>query len=700
MKGVELRTLRARRLSSAAGFYFGLLAVSASAFAAQGEALDASDATTDTADDSAAASPDEGDGTRANEPKPSDSTALPPFEKVELDAAMRAYQKALEKKGLGAGERLTREAIGEELRKIEEKLSQGRRDEAIADLVYLVENPRFDAFRKLDEGRAAAFLLGDALGSAGAVSLARKYFAPLLAEPKNGDLWFRRAVRSLVDLGLEYPSSAPILEEIGAHDAELSEELRSDRDYLAGRHAERSGKPAEALRHYAKVTPRGRFWAQANYLSGLIEVSGGRFKEGEAFFCKVADPKVTPKQAAVFGGNDFFQVRDMSRLALGRVAHEQYRFDDSRYYYYLVPHDSDRLPEALYESATSRYEAKDYDGARELVDELNALERSHVYEDEVYIFDAYVDLASCEFATAEAKLKKFMVRYGPVRDTARRLARDPKALVLFVDAIETNADPANSGVGAPPDVARSLAMLLRVDPSYGAASRKRAEIEHQLSGLGLALDEMSELERRISNPKEVMARKAEPLSGSRDEKLERLKSEVSEVSRLLRDARGSSADPKKLEPLERELETLQLKLDAATAARAVANRSAGKADSPADLALLLKQDRRRAQALVQAAEVARARLEKEQLGLARDALERLDKRMSRLLRRARLGRVETVLGKKRALEVEIEALSQGLLPRDAVDSLDAARYLQDDEEYWPFDGEDWEDEYVGGEGLR
>jgi DNA repair exonuclease SbcCD ATPase subunit len=273
-------------------------------------------------------------------------------------------------------------------------------------------------------------------------------------------------------------------------------------------------------------------------------------------------------------------------------------------------------------------------------------------------------------------------------------------LVLFVDAIETNADPANSGVGAPPDVARSLAMLLRVDPSYGAASRKRAEIEHQLSGLGLALDEMSELERRISNPKEVMARKAEPLSGSRDEKLERLKSEVSEVSRLLRDARGSSADPKKLEPLERELETLQLKLDAATAARAVANRSAGKADSPADLALLLKQDRRRAQALVQAAEVARARLEKEQLGLARDALERLDKRMSRLLRRARLGRVETVLGKKRALEVEIEALSQGLLPRDAVDSLDAARYLQDDEEYWPFDGEDWEDEYVGGEGLR
>jgi len=35
-----------------------------------------------------------------------------------------------------------------------------------------------------------------------------------------------------------------------------------------------------------------------------------------------------------------------------------------------------------------------------------------------------------------------------------------------------------------------------------------------------------------------------------------------------------------------------------------------------------------------------------------------------------------------------------------VDSLDAARYLKDSEEYWPFEGDDWPDEYVGGEGLR
>ncbi|HEY2513040.1 MAG TPA: hypothetical protein VGI39_19365, partial [Polyangiaceae bacterium] len=93
----------------------------------------------------------------------------------------------------------------------------------------------------------------------------------------------------------------------------------------------------------------------------------------------------------------------------------------------------------------------------------------------------------------------------------------------------------------------------------------------------------------------------------------------------------------------------------------------------------------------------RVQVEAQQLGLAKDALVRLDRRLSRLLRRARLGRIESVLGRKRALEVEIEAINAGVLPADAVDSLDAARYLQDGEEYWPFEGDVWPDEFVGGE---
>ena len=43
----------------------------------------------------------------------------------------------------------------------------------------------------------------------------------------------------------------------------------------------------------------------------------------------------------------------------------------------------------------------------------------------------------------------------------------------------------------------------------------------------------------------------------------------------------------------------------------------------------------------------------------------------------------------------MEAIQAGYLPKDAIDSLDAARYLRDTEEYWPFEGDDWPDEFVG-----
>ncbi len=45
-------------------------------------------------------------------------------------------------------------------------------------------------------------------------------------------------------------------------------------------------------------------------------------------------------------------------------------------------------------------------------------------------------------------------------------------------------------------------------------------------------------------------------------------------------------------------------------------------------------------------------------------------------------------------------MSAGYFPKDALDSLDAARYLRDSEEYWPFEGDDWPDEFLGSEGLK
>lgn len=612
-------------------------------------------------------------------------------------SALRAYQKALQNKQLAATTPLSTQLLREELNRIEQKLNDGRRDEAIGDLVYLVESDRFEPFSQGEEGRAARFLLGDALGRAGAYQPARGYLLPLLVGDAS-DLWYRRSVRSLVDIGLGSGDPEPFVAALGSLPAGTPAELVGDVNYLRGRSHERKREYQAALGEYAKVGERSRFWAQATYLSGLIEVERGRLRQGENLFCRVAEPKLTPRLAPVFGGDNFFRVRDLARLGLGRVAHEQYRFDDARYYYYLVPRDSDHVSEALYETATTRYEAKDYDGAREAMDELKSFQQNHVYEDEAWLLDAYIDLAACRFPSADAKLSEFLKRYEPVRDAARRVAGDASAVGRLVESVRTGGDPSAAGLGVPARTAQALAALLRVDRRYALATRRLAQLDHQLSGLRGAMGELDEARRRLAAPDQVRPQMAAPLSQSSAERRARAEAQIAELRRLIREAETSRASSEALAGLKREAEALELRARALSVVAPSGVPASGGEEQ--DLAALLAADRERASALHRSAAAARSRVESEQTRLAHDALLRLDLRLSRLLRRGRLGRIETVLGKKRALELEVEALSQGLLPQSVVDSLEAERYMRDDEEYWPFDGEDWEDEYVGGEGLR
>ena len=155
--------------------------------------------------------------------------------------------------------------------------------------------------------------------------------------------------------------------------------------------------------------------------------------------------------------------------------------------------------------------------------------------------------------------------------------------------------------------------------------------------------------------------------------------------------RGKPAAPE-LEQLKQELDRLEARgraFEAAEPARGAeaAHRPAGSDASPRAVA------RRGRSVQARGSTRARPRARKllaQQSSSARRRSIALDQRLSRLLRRARLGRIETVLGKKRALELEIEALSEGFLPPGRRRFAGSGALPADDEEYWPFDGEDWD----------
>jgi len=503
-------------------------------------------------------------------------------------AAMRAYQTALAAQKLGATAPLSRDGVASALATAEQKLDDGRRDEAIGDLVFLVESPRFEPFRELDEGRNAVLLLGDALGRAGAYDPARAYLVPLL-DKNPPDIWARRAARSLVDFGLDSDHPQVFVDDLKKMGAGIPDELAGDIWYLTGRTEQRAGRDDTALAALSRVSQRSRFWAQATYLQGLVQVGRGRLKEGEQQFCKVADVKQTPREALAFGGGDFFQVRDMARLGLGRVAHEQYRFDDARYYYYLVPNDSERLPEALYESANSRYEAKDYRGARDLLDEMRSRGDKSRYEDEVWVFDAYVDLALCQFPKADEKLRRFIKQYEPVRDAARRTAGDPRALGDLVGAVQTGADPESLGTRGDAEPLRAIGANLRADPDFGVATRRLAELDHEMSGLRQSMSALDDAKLRLVSSKEVRPRAETLLGGTPAERSERLDSQLAEVRRLINQVKASGGHAADIEQLEQQLAGLEARArDASQAERPAVGEVTG---APASLPDLVLSDR-------------------------------------------------------------------------------------------------------------
>ncbi len=612
-------------------------------------------------------------------------------------AALRAYHAALLARRLGPQD-LRMEDVSGRVAEGERLMGAGRVDEAIARLGEIVEHPQFQLYADSQEGRAAVFRLGDALAIAGIDDPARAYLRSLLGDKGTwGDAWARRAVRRLVDIALESGEFSVVAKDLARVPPSAPEEVRGEIAYMNGREREGAGDPDGALTQYASITQRCRFWAEATYLSALIQVERGNYKDGENLLCRVADPKRSATTMPVFADEKFFAVRDLARLGLGRIAHEPGRNDDARYYYYLVPRDSDRLAEALYEAATTRYEKKDYEGAHELLDELSALGTHHRYEDEASVLGAWVDLARCRFLDADKKLVDFVARYEPVRDAARRISDNDVGMQRLLAAVHEGSDAAGAEVaGASPDVVRTIAALVRVDPAYDRALHRRAVLEREASALVHAMSAIGDMQRALATNGGV--RPADVSSSDGVDEAQRAKQGRDAVAGVDREIAELEAAGAPAEPVQDRRRTVgDLKARLTRGGSSSLDEAADRPPTGADLPDLLRGDAAKGAAFGSRFGTARKDLIDSETSLAKDALKRLDLRLSRLLRRARLGRIESILGRKRALEVEVEAIRLGYLPREAVDSLEAVRYLEDNEEYWPFEGDDWPDEYVGTE---
>jgi len=601
--------------------------------------------------------------------------AAPAWAKPAPEAG--AYLTEMERRGLVDKTAVTPKMLADEVRRADDELVAGQPAAAAARLYAIVEGPRYQDFSDSDDFQDAEYRLGLAMARGGGVTTARRYLARSLQRGPKAP-YYHAALRAYVDVCLDQritESCAAEIDKLGAED--VNEELA----YLHGRALYEGNHYERAEDELAKVTPKSRFYSSALYLRGVMRVKRQDLRGAEDAFCAIADVKPGDRIRFYIDGR-YYALRDLARLALGRIAHEEGRDDDAFYHYFLIPSDSKKLPDALFEAAWASLAHKDYDLGARLVEEFLKAYGSTPRAAEARLLYATLQVKTCRFADAEKGFDRALAEYEPLTRYVDRALADPATRRALAEKIlaADEEHPIDTH-----DTDGVIASMLDLDSRFyrlhaiaRGLSREAADVDH-------VEQEWRQLGERVSQTR------VQAVTGGNVDVpllLERVNALGAEIARARKDASKSDEAKKSLAALEERRAALAGQLERMTDME----QSAGVGDR-ANLAAMVRADRGAANQLRARAATLAWRIDAASGELIKEALGDLRVKLDGMLRQARLGKIDAVVGQKRKLERQIEDLAAGRFPAEMFGKLHIEGLIGDDEEYWPPEPERWADEY-------
>lgn len=649
---------------------------------------------------------------RADQPTGAASSTQAPAGSTAGDEPIARYFTELERIGLIDVATGSEEALTAEVGRAEALLREGASLEAAVALYAVVESPRFRDLSDSIEYQNAEYYLGVALASSGAYGAALDHLGRVLARGPDAT-YFAPAHRRMVDIGLETRDHAGVLDRLtrATRGQAIPVEASGERAYLRARVAYDAGRLAAAEAELVTVSRRSRLFSSAMYLRGLIRTRRGELRGAAEALCEIA---ATPDDDTFTFVVDqrYFTIKDLARLGLGRIAHEWGDYDDAYYHYFQIPDDSDRMPEALFEAAWSMYQKRELGTARDLTNELRRKHPATPLAPEAGLLAGYIELADCKFDEAQRHYDRLVAELGPVvaeleairRSPARRSALFDRALARWRDAESGPRDRAAPRAASTPG--DTVLSLLRLDPGFVRLHDAVSGLRRAAGDAPHVVGEWRRLAGRLRGTRVARVAGERSLEADQaasaaelDQDVARLSDDVArarvELRRGVRAGTLSRAEAateeERLRGLASAVETLSEKT-----ARASESADEGLAgDEGGPLGRMVAADLAAARRL----ERASARLADE-LGraadqLSRRALDQLYRETRRVLDKAKLGKIDAIIGQKRRLEIEVQDLAAGRFPAELHGRLWEAGLVGDDEEYWPFEGEFWADEYEG-----
>ncbi|MEZ4404296.1 MAG: hypothetical protein R3B06_30025 [Kofleriaceae bacterium] len=623
-------------------------------------------------------------------------------------SATARYLGELERMGLVDAASGNQATLKRDLAAAEQLLRDGAAIEAAVALAIIVDSPRYADFADFVEFANAEYYLGVALQGAGAYGASLAAFERVLRRGPDSPYW-GPAHRRAVDLALETRDFAGTLARVEATDggAPIPPSAAGERAYLRGRAAYQAGDLVAAEGALATLSKQSRLYSSALYLRGVIRTRKGQWRDAADAMCEVAGTADGDRITFVVDER-YFTIKDLARLGLGRIAHERGEYDDAYYHYFQIPSDSVHLPDALFEAAWSMYQKRELATARDLVGDLRRQYPDAPTWPEAGLLAAFVELADCKFDDARTTYDRLVAELTPVVAELDRIRKDPAARTALFDRalVRWRAEADGARPPASRDLTDRVVGLVRLDPGF-------VRLHDAVAGLRRTAGEAPGVVRawsalaKASRTQQVGAVSGETsLADDAADDADRVADDLAaldeQVARARRDlARGKTAGtvPADVAAAEGDrLRDLAARVDrartAARAAAAAADADRTQAAAPA-LRPLIEADVQTARRLDRQARDLVRSLEAAASTQSQAMIDRLYDQTKRVLDKARLGKVDAVIGQKRKLDIKVADLAAGRFPEELIGRLWEQGMIGDDEELWPFEGEYWADEYEG-----
>ncbi len=647
----------------------------------------------------------------AAQPEP----AAEPAPKATADDPIAKYFTELEATKLIDVESGNLETLRKELGVAEELLRGGNFVNSAVALYSIVKSPRYTAFADFVEFQNAEYDLAVSLARAGSYGAALDAIEQIL---KRGPAatYYGPAHRRAVDIALETRDHAGVLARLEAIKSSdpLPASISGERGYLRGRAAYDAGKLADAEGELVMISKKSRLYSSAIYLRGVIKARRGEYQGSAEAMCEIAATPDADKFTFVVDDR-YFTIKDLARLGLGRLAHENGEYDDAYYHYFQIPDDSVYLSDALFEASWSMYQKRELATARDLVKEfLKEFPTSPLWP-EASLLAGYVELADCKFTDSQQWYDNLVAKLQPVVDQIDKARSDPElrkqlfatAVTRYKEVRKTGeVDGKKVGTVASKGAADDVLALLRLDPKFIRLNDALTGMRELSNAAPIAVRQWQNLGNQLNEKKVAAISTTKTLeqeqladANALVEDLRRLGTKIIESKSDLARGRREGTLPADVAADEaKRLDGLSEKnAKALASAIAAADKAAAavSAETSPGIRPLIQGDLAEARRLDRSSHALLTKLEEAGDKLAQGQIEKLYNDTRRVLDKAKLGKVDAVIGQKRKLDIEVQDLAAGRFPEELIGKLWNASMIGDDEEYWPWQGEFWADEYTG-----